>query len=130
MATLSYVNIFARDLDALAGFYAGLLDLEEIVASRTPLYRGYRCGGSSLGFSAMDAYEMLALDRPTGQGERNLITFDVDSQAQVRRLVDVAQASGASLIKAPFETYYGWYQSVLRDPEGNAFRLNFPGKAA
>lgn len=130
MATLSYVNIFAHDLDALSGFYAGLLGLEEIVASRTPLYRGYRCGGASLGFSAMDAYDLLALDRANGPGERNLVTFDVESQADVRRLTDAARAAGAVVIKEPFETYYGWYQSVLRDPEGNAFRLNFPGKPA
>ncbi|WP_210387097.1 VOC family protein [Methylorubrum populi] len=124
------MNIFASDIDRLADFYSRLLDLEEIVESRTPLYRGFRCGGASLGFSAMDAYEILALQRPEGQGERNVITFDVDDQAEVRRLVAAASSMGASILKEPFETYYGWYQAVLRDPEGNAFRLNFPGKAA
>ncbi|MEE7493359.1 VOC family protein [Methylobacterium oryzae] len=130
MATLSYVNIFAHDIDRLAEFYSKLFGFEEITASRTPLYRGYVCGGASLGFSALDAYEMLSLERPGGQGEKNLVTFDLESQDEVRRLVAAAQTDGATLVKEPFETYYGWYQSVLRDPEGNAFRLNYPGKGA
>ena len=33
--------------------------------------------------------------------------------------------AGATLIKAPYVTYYNWYQSVLLDPEGNVFRINF-----
>ena len=40
-------------------------------------------------------------------------------------LTDAAVKMGATLVKAPFTTYYGWYQSVLLDPEGNAFRINF-----
>jgi hypothetical protein len=31
-------------------------------------------------------------------------------------------------VKEPFKTYYGWFQSVLRDPDGNAFRINFRGQ--
>lgn len=130
MAVLSYVNIFAEDIDRLADFYSNLLGLEEIMESRTSLYRGFRCGSASLGFSALDAYEILALRRPTGDGEKNVITFDVADQAEVRRLAEVARSMGGTLLKEPFETYYGWYQTVLRDPEGNAFRLNFPGKAS
>jgi uncharacterized glyoxalase superfamily protein PhnB len=52
-------------------------------------------------------------------------TFDVDKAAEVDRLTPIAVAKGAVLRKAPFTTYYGWYQSVLLDPEGNAFRINF-----
>jgi hypothetical protein len=42
----------------------------------------------------------------------------------VDRLVPVAEAAGARLLKAPYETYYHWYQAVLLDPEGNVFRIN------
>jgi len=52
-------------------------------------------------------------DRLLGQGD------------EVDRLTPIAVAKGATLRKAPFTTYYGWYQSVLLDPEGNAFRINF-----
>jgi hypothetical protein len=33
-------------------------------------------------------------------------------------LSPIAVAKGAVLRKAPFTTYYGWYQSVLLDPDG------------
>jgi len=38
--------------------------------------------------------------------------------------VPIAVAMGARLIKAPYETYYHWYQAVLLDPEDNVFRIN------
>jgi hypothetical protein len=34
-------------------------------------------------------------------------------------------AAGARLVKAPYRTYYNWYQAVLLDPEQNVFRINF-----
>ncbi len=40
-------------------------------------------------------------------------------------MVPIAVANGATLIKEPYVTYYNWYQSVLLDPEGNVFRINF-----
>ncbi|PYD84206.1 glyoxalase, partial [Pseudomonas syringae pv. pisi] len=40
------------------------------------------------------------------------------------RLVPVAVAQGAKLIKEPYLTYYNWYQAVLLDPEHNVFRIN------
>ncbi|MEE7493350.1 VOC family protein [Methylobacterium oryzae] len=128
MTTLSYVNIFARQLEPLAAFYSGLLGLEEIVDSRSSIFRGFRCGDASLGISASDAYELLGLRQPTGEGERNIVTFDVESPTEVERLVEAAKGLGAEVVKEPFETYYGWYQAVLRDPEGNPFRLNHPGR--
>ena len=54
---------------------------------------------------------------------KTFATFNVDEAAEVDRLTSIAVAKGAVLRKAPFTTYYGWYQSVLLDPEGNAFRI-------
>jgi predicted enzyme related to lactoylglutathione lyase len=35
-----------------------------------------------------------------------------------------AVANGARLLHEPYETYYGAWQSVLADPDGNVFRIN------
>jgi len=40
-------------------------------------------------------------------------------------MVPIALEAGATLVKPPYVTYYNWYQSVLLDPEGNVFRINF-----
>ncbi len=126
MAELGYVNIFARDVVKLSGFYADVFGFEEIVASRSPIFRGLKTKQASIGFNAHDAYALLNLPEATdGEGIRAFTTFDVDSAAEVDRLTPIAVAKGATLRKAPFTTYYGWYQSVLLDPEGNAFRINF-----
>lgn len=126
MAELGYLNIIADDLIGLAGFYADVFGLEEIVASRSPIFRGLKTKKANIGFNAHEAYELLNLHKSNdGAGSKSFMTFDVDSVEEVDRLTPVAVKKGATLLKAPFTTYYGWYQSVLLDPEGNAFRINF-----
>lgn len=126
MAHLSYVNVFARDIEALSGFYMKVFGFAEIEAIRSPIFRGLDTGKSSLGFNALDAYDLLKLSEFSDtKGVKFLLNIDVDSQADVDRMVPVAVANGATLIKAPYVTYYNWYQSVLLDPEGNVFRINY-----
>ncbi|WP_313518221.1 VOC family protein [Pseudomonas sp.] len=126
MATLSYVNVFARDVVALSGFYQTVFGFAEIEAIRSPIFRGLDTGKSCIGFNAPDAYELLGLaDHADTRGIKFLLNIDVDSQADVDRMVPLALEAGATLIKAPYTTYYNWYQAVLLDPEGNVFRINF-----
>ncbi len=126
MAHLSYVNVFAKDVVALSGFYQKVFGFAEIEAIRSPIFRGLDTGKSSLGFNALEAYGLLQLDAfADTRGVKFLLNIDVDSQADVDRMVPVALAAGATLVKAPYETYYRWYQAVLLDPEGNVFRINF-----
>lgn len=126
MAHLSYVNVFARDVVALSSFYQQVFGFPEIEAIRSPIFRGLDTGRSSLGFNALDAYELLHLSEFSDtRGVKFLLNIDVDSREEVDRRVPVALAAGATLVKAPYETYYHWYQAVLLDPEGNVFRINY-----
>lgn len=125
-AHLSYVNVFAKDVVALSGFYQRVFGFPEIEAIRSPIFRGLDTGKSSLGFNALDAYELLQLSAFSDtRGIKFLLNIDVDSQAEVDRMVPVAIEAGATLVKPPYVTYYHWYQAVLLDPEGNVFRINF-----
>jgi uncharacterized glyoxalase superfamily protein PhnB len=111
---------------ALSGFYQRVFGFPEIEAIRSPIFRGLDTGKSSLGFNALDAYELLHLSEYSDtRGVKFLLNIDVDSQADVDRMVPVALEAGATLVKPPYVTYYNWYQSVLLDPEGNVFRINF-----
>jgi hypothetical protein len=56
MATLSYVNVFAQDIEALSGFYRDLFGFIEIASIRSPIFVGLDTGKSCLGFNAQDAY--------------------------------------------------------------------------
>ena len=126
MAHLPYVNVFAKDVVALSGFYQKVFGFTEIEAIRSPIFRGLETGKSALGFNALEAYGLLQLSEFSDtRGVKFLLNIDVDSQDDVDRSVPVALAAGATLVKPPYITYYGWYQSVLLDPEGNVFRINF-----
>ncbi len=124
-ATLSYVNIFARDIVALSQFYMDVFGFTEIEKIRSPIFRGLDTGSSSLGFNAQDAYGLLKLDEFSDvSGIKFLLNIDVASVAEVDRMTPKAVSLGAKLVKAPYKTYYNWYQAVLLDPEGNVFRIN------
>ena len=124
-ATLSYVNIFARDIVALSQFYIDVFGFTEIEKIRSPIFRGLDTGQSSIGFNAQDAYGLLKLDAFSNvSGIKFLLNIDVASMAEVDRMVPKAVSLGAQLIKAPYTTYYNWYQAVLLDPEQNVFRIN------
>lgn len=130
MAVLAYTNIYTADIDRLADFYSALFGLEEYMESRSPIFRGFAAGGTSLGFSGPGAYELLGMVPQTTPGDRVFQTFNAESPDEVRNLTIKAADLGATIVLEPFETYYGWYQSVLRDPDGNAFRINYPGVPA
>ena len=125
MARLSYVNIFARDIEALSGFYKAVFGFAEIASIRSPIFVGLDAGGACIGFNAPDAYGLLNLaEHAESAGVKFLLNIDVTSAAEVDRLVPVAVAAGAVLVKPPYKTYYNWYQAVLLDPEKNVFRIN------
>lgn len=123
---LSFASMLAEDFAGLADFYQQLLDLDEVMELRSEHFRGLTIGGTILGFSAHTAYDMLNLVAPEkdSAGVNSFLTFEVDDDAQVDRLTAAAIAAGATCVKEPGRTYYGAWQSVLLDPEGNAFRLN------
>ena len=124
-ATLSYVNIFARDIVALSQFYMDVFGFTEIEKIRSPIFRGVDTGSSSLGFNAQDAYGLLKLDAFSDvSGVKFLLNIDVASMEEVDRMTPKAVSLGAQLIKPPYKTYYNWYQAVLLDPEQNVFRIN------
>jgi predicted enzyme related to lactoylglutathione lyase len=123
--TLSWVNVFTRDLDALPAFYMEVFGYAEIPEVRNSVFRGLFTGRSALGFMAPDVYGILHLGgHEHDEGIKMLLNFDVANVDEVDRLTPVAVARGATLVKAAGMTSYGWYQATLLDPEGNVFRIN------
>ena len=109
----------------LAEYYQTLFNLEEITESRSEYFRGYESGACCIGFSSTDAYELLSLTKADVQTDTVLMSFAAASKEDVDDRCDYAVELGGTMVKPPFETYYGWYQAVLRDPEGNPFRINY-----
>jgi predicted enzyme related to lactoylglutathione lyase len=125
MTALSSVNLFARDLAGLTSFYADLFDLPEQMELRSPIYRAIAIGDVLIGFNGYEAYGLLHLEAPAEPaGVKSLLTFEVADHASVARLTVLAAERGGQVVKPPYDTAYGSRQSVLRDPEGNVFRIN------
>ena len=125
MTIVSSINIFARDLDGLIDFYIRLFGFSEHMDQRGPIYRALDGGGVAVGFNALEAYRLLNLDGfPPPAGVKSLLTFEVADHDAVERLTDKAETLGATIVKAPYGTFYGSRQSVVLDPEGNVFRIN------
>jgi predicted enzyme related to lactoylglutathione lyase len=129
VTTLASVSILAQDIDAVARFYQDVFGFEEIGAYRTPVFRALAARPVLLGIHGPEAYELVGLvgchDR---RGVTSMVNFEVDSRDEVGALAAQVVTQGGRLIKAPFVTYYGAFQAVLADPEGNVFRVNrMPG---
>jgi predicted enzyme related to lactoylglutathione lyase len=48
----------------------------------------------------------------------------LDQPADVSTGAERAVALGGAVLKPPYATYYGEWQTVLSDPEGHVFRLS------
>lgn len=125
--SVGYVSLFAADPVRLSAFYADLFGFPEIESDRSPIYRALDAESVRLGFHAQEAYDLLNLGdrRPQGVGVTTCyFTIEVGEDALVDALTRRAIELGATLVKEPYETYYGAHQSVLADLEDNVFRIN------
>ncbi|MFN3232114.1 MAG: VOC family protein [Alphaproteobacteria bacterium] len=119
----TYTTFFARDVDKMAAFYIAL-GLHEIESSRSEYYREVSAGSAKIGFTSQAAYQTLGMpDESNPTGVRSVITLDVGSPDDVEPTVAKAVAAGGELVKPAFKTTFGQYLAVVRDPEGNVFRL-------
>ncbi|MCW2766069.1 MAG: glyoxalase [Nocardioides sp.] len=124
--SLSFTSILARDFTALSAYYERVFGLAEVVGLTSPHFRGLWIGETVLGFSAPSAYQLLDLPVPSTDDEavRTFLTFEAAERDDVGSYVAAAVEAGGVLVQEPHETYYGAWQAVLLDPEGNAFRVN------
>jgi predicted enzyme related to lactoylglutathione lyase len=123
--SLSFVSVICRDVTSLAGFYRDVFELKEVDYLTTEHFRGLRIGETVLGFGAKTTFDMLNLPSTSIPNSGTAFwTFEVDTEDDVATLTRRATDAGATCLKQPARTYYRSWQSVLHDPEGNAFRIN------
>ncbi len=123
--SISLASFISADFVALFEFYSNTFDLPEVVELRSDIFRGADASGVTIGFSAPIVYEMLNIQEwAEPKGTTQYLTFECDTDAAVAATTDRAVVNGARLLHDPYETYYGAYQSVLSDPDGNVFRIN------
>ncbi len=124
-----WFNLLCRDIEAQMRFYQALLGLPEAEASRSPIYRALETADFQFGFNTHAAYALLNLaDRQPPDGAAPPVvayaTLMLDTPEALDRAVAQVPVLGGAVLKAPYATYYGQWQAVLGDPEGNVFRLS------
>jgi len=125
MKPLNFINLFSHDIERLGNFYQTVFELTQ-VEERTPVYRGYIAGGITLSISAWSIYDLLSLTPHLPEhGDQAALTFVTDDAADLQATLDRALALGASMVREPFRTSYGFMMAVLRDPDGNPVRISY-----
>ena len=123
--SISLASFISADFVALFEFYSSTFALPEVTELRSDIFRGADASGVTIGFSAPVVYEMLNIQEwAEPKGTSQYLTFECESDGAVSATTDTAIANGARLLHDPYETYYGAFQSVLADPDGNVFRIN------
>lgn len=121
---MTHATYFAHDLKKLTEYYVAI-GLEEIESAHPEYYREVSAGGAKIGFAGQSAYESLGLiEEANPKGLRSILTFDVGTPEGVALAEGKAVAAGGELVKAGFQTVFGQFLAVVRDPEGNVFRLS------
>jgi predicted enzyme related to lactoylglutathione lyase len=122
-------RLFCRDPAALLGFYAALFDATETEAAKSPTQRALRIGSAELGFTQTDAAALRGLSAalPGEDGIRAFATFAATDEHEVDALAARVAELGGRIVRAPQRTWYGSWQLVAADPEGNAFRVDHHG---
>lgn len=123
--SISLASFISADFVALFEFYSSTFDLPEVEALHSDIFRGADASGVTIGFSAPVVYAMLNIQEwAEPKGTSQYLTFECASDDAVTDTTARAVANGARLLHVPYETYYGAFQSVLADPDGNVFRIN------
>ena len=102
-------------------------DVVDLDAKDIPkLFNSHIDSKMTIGSSNTTVWEFkiyLFPDTYTLNGDQTALTFSIDTKEKLDAAVSESVQKGATIIKDPFMTYYHWYLAVLRDPDGNAFRL-------
>ncbi|MCU1378402.1 MAG: Glyoxalase/bleomycin resistance protein/dioxygenase [Acidimicrobiales bacterium] len=118
-------SYLCRDHVGLAGFYASAFGWPSIEAVESPIFTALDSGRFAVGFHHDDAHDLLDIGaRRDEGGSRMHLTIEVGTFTDVDAAVEPLVRLGATVVKAPFTTYYDARQVVLEDPEGNLFRIS------
>ena len=123
---LDHIALWTRDLDAMRGFYMAYFG-----AVASPRYASAtRAGFESyfLGFHDGGRLELMTVpelaDRTPGShvGWAH-VALSVGSREAVDALTERMSADGVHVVSAPRVTGDGYYEAVVRDPDGNLVEI-------
>lgn len=124
-------NIFCQDVDRMMRFYQAVIGWNDIPEYSSPIYRVLEQEGIQIGFNGLPAYPLLGLQQRQRHGAQkdvvtSMLSFVVESLRTVDEVAGSLEHLGGRVVQGPFATYYGHWQLVFEDPEGNIARVTCP----
>jgi predicted enzyme related to lactoylglutathione lyase len=117
MLNLNSVMIGTKQFKTLASFYEKVLGKPADMVDGENGFCGWQVGSTFLG--VLDHSEMGGKAKDAGR-----VMFNFET-AQVKEEFQRISASGATVIREPYEMGQGWI-ATLADPDGNYFQLMTP----
>jgi lactoylglutathione lyase len=123
---LEHVALYVKDLETMKAFY-----VRNFGATANNQYHNPHTGLQTYFLSFDGGARLEIMQRPGMTPEANgeyvlgysHISFKLGSVEKVDELTRVLQENGCPLLNGPRTTGDGYYESVLRDPEGNLIEL-------
>ena len=118
---VSLITLGVADLPRSRAFYEGLgwrgQEVEDTVF--------FQAGGQAIVLwgRAKVAADARIDDDGTSTFGGIVLAHNVASRDEVDRIVDAAARAGATVTKAPAETFYGGYAGFFRDPDGHPWEI-------
>ncbi len=109
--------------------YFSRLGWPEVHEAASPIYRAIAQDGTRIAFHSGEAYALPGLSgRETHFGKNreigSLLTFVIADHESVEAIARQIVDLGGAIVKPPFATYYGHWQVIFQDPEGNIARIS------
>jgi len=128
-ARVEHIGVWVADIDRVAAFYARYFE-----AQAGELYRNPRKGFESrfLTFGGGARLELMTRQDVTQRSTNELlglahVAISVGDEAAVDALAARLRADGVQPDSGPRRTGDGYYECVVRDPEGNRVEITTPG---
>lgn len=119
---ISMVTLGVRDLARSARFYGEGLGFPRM--ETPPSIAIFTLGGTWLGLYGRDALAEDAAVPADGTGfDGFALAHNVESEAEVDRVVEQALAAGATLAKRPQKVFWGGYSGYFKDPDGHLWEV-------
>lgn len=128
MKSTALFTLFCCDVERVMRFYQGICGWNDVPEYSSSIYRVLVQDGVQIGFNGWKAYELLGLSSRTrsevvGFPVNSMLSFVVSAVEEVDAAARLVVDLGGAVVQGPFPTYYGHWQVVFSDPEGNIGRV-------
>lgn len=119
---ISMITLGVEDLERSVRFYGQGLGFPRMESPPTVAF--FTLNGSWLGLYGRDALAEDAQVSPQGSGFNSFtLAHNVESGAEVDRLLAEAVAAGATLVKPGQKVFWGGYSGYFKDPDGHLWEI-------